>query len=91
MFNRITSFFTHIVNKYLPDPLVFAIILTLIVLVLSMLLQHSVVKVIEVWGDGFFNLLAFSMQMCLVVEHLKQLNESAKSFLVHLHHHKKEI
>ena len=67
MFNRITSFFTHIVNKYLPDPLVFAIILTLIVLVLSMLLQHSVVKVIEVWGDGFFNLLAFSMQMCIVV------------------------
>lgn len=67
MLKKVTHYSTNFVNKYLPDPLVFAIILTLIVLVISMFLQKSVLNVVQIWGDGFFNLLAFSMQMCLVV------------------------
>lgn len=72
MFNKITLFFTNVVNKYLPDPLVFAICLTLIVFVCSIFLQplsfgESTLLVVKIWGDGFFNLLAFGMQMCLVV------------------------
>lgn len=67
MLKRVTHYSTNFVNKFLPDPLVFAIILTLIVLVISMFLQKSVLIVVQVWGDGFFNMLTFSMQMCLVV------------------------
>lgn len=56
------------VQRYLPEPFIFAIILTLLAAVLAMPLCHqSPVEVIENWGGGIWNLLAFSMQMALVL------------------------
>ncbi|PAF49941.1 short-chain fatty acid transporter [Helicobacter sp. 12S02232-10] len=67
MISKIADSMTKIVVRYLPHPLIFAILLTFIMLIISIFLQHSVIKVIHIWGDGFFNLLTFSMQMSLII------------------------
>lgn len=64
----LTSFFDRIVQRYLPDALLFAIILTFFVYVLGIILTDSgPIEMIEHWGTGFWELLAFAMQMSLVV------------------------
>lgn len=68
MVKVISRFFTNVVHKYLPDPLIFAILLTIAVFVLAVLLTpKSPSDLVAMWGDGFWNLLAFSMQMALVL------------------------
>lgn len=66
----LTNFFVKIVNRWLPDAFLFAIILTIVVFVAALLFTNNgVVDMIRYWGgsDGFWGLLAFSMQMALVV------------------------
>lgn len=54
-----TKFFTALMRKYLPDPFVFAIVLTLLTLVLGVVLQgKSVFQMVQFWGKGFWSLLA---------------------------------
>jgi len=68
MVGAISRFFTNIVNKYLPDPLVFAILLTIITFILGITITpHSAIDMVNMWGNGFWNLLAFAMQMALVL------------------------
>jgi short-chain fatty acids transporter len=55
-------------QRYLPDPFLFVIILTFFVGGLSLALTESTpLQVVEYWGGGFWGLLAFSMQMILVL------------------------
>lgn len=64
----ITNFFDRLVQRYLPDAYLFAIILTFIVFFLGVIFtENSPVEMLAHWGDGFWDLLAFSMQMALVV------------------------
>lgn len=57
-----------VVQRYLPEPFIFAIILTFIAVLLAMPICHQTpVEVVEHWGNGVWNLLAFSMQMALVL------------------------
>ncbi|MCT8137460.1 short-chain fatty acid transporter [Anaerobacillus sp. CMMVII] len=66
--NRITSFTNKIMQRYLPDPFLFVIILTLVVFGLGVVLTNSSPKdMVVFWGDGFWNLLAFAMQMVLIL------------------------
>jgi len=59
---------TSLVSRYLPDPLVFAILLTVLVFGLGIALTPSTpLDMVRMWGDGFWNLLAFAMQMALVL------------------------
>ncbi|MCT4604779.1 MAG: short-chain fatty acid transporter [Marinisporobacter sp.] len=68
MFKRITKLFVSLVQKYLPDPFLFAVILTLVVLGLGMVTTgQGVVDMVMHWSGGFWKLLAFSMQMALVL------------------------
>jgi short-chain fatty acids transporter len=68
MIKAISRFFTNIVHRFLPDPLIFAIFLTLLVFVLGLALTPKTpLDMIGLWGDGFWNLLAFSMQMALIL------------------------
>ncbi|HBJ80936.1 short-chain fatty acid transporter [Pseudothermotoga sp.] len=68
MLRVLGSAFSRFAKKWLPDALIFAIILTLLTFVLGMLIQHkSPVDMIRYMGDGFWNLLSFAMQMCLVL------------------------
>lgn len=68
MFQKVIRGCVNVVQKYLPEPLIFAIILTLVAALLAMPICHqSPLEVIEHWGDGVWGLLAFSMQMALVL------------------------
>ncbi|TFJ94285.1 short-chain fatty acid transporter [Lentibacillus salicampi] len=64
----LTSFFDRMVQRYLPDAFLFAIILTIIVFLLGMgITGSSPVDMVSYWGTGFWDLLAFAMQMSLIV------------------------
>ncbi|RIU94448.1 short-chain fatty acid transporter [Oceanobacillus picturae] len=64
----ITRFCDRMVQRYLPDAFLFAIILTLAVFILGMIFtDSSPVDMVSYWGDGFWDLLAFAMQMSLIV------------------------
>ncbi|MBQ7999071.1 MAG: short-chain fatty acid transporter [Bacteroidales bacterium] len=57
-----------LIRKYLPDPFVFAIILTIVAALAAMISTgQSPLDVVENWGGGVWSLLAFSMQMALVL------------------------
>jgi short-chain fatty acids transporter len=64
----LSNFFTIIVQRYLPDPFVFALLLTLILFFAGIgFTPHGPLEMIQFWGNGFWNLLAFAMQMCLIL------------------------
>ncbi|MBP2078864.1 short-chain fatty acid transporter [Oceanobacillus polygoni] len=64
----LTSFFDRLVQRYLPDAFLFAIILTIFVFLLGVFFTNSgPMEMVTHWGNGFWDLLAFGMQMSLVV------------------------
>ncbi|PAB58450.1 TIGR00366 family protein [Anaeromicrobium sediminis] len=68
MFKKLTKFCVGLVQRYLPDPFLFAVILTLLVLGLGMVTTgQGFMPMINHWSNGFWKLLAFSMQMSLVL------------------------
>lgn len=68
MFQKIIKACVKVVQKYLPEPFIFAIILTLVAAILAMpICRQTPVEVVEHWGNGVWGLLAFSMQMALVL------------------------
>ena len=70
MFKKFTNGCVRVVNRWLPDAFLFAVILSIIVYVGAMLATGmGPLKVLSAWGsnDGFWGLLAFSMQMALVL------------------------
>ncbi|GAB7536801.1 TIGR00366 family protein [Burkholderia sp. 22PA0099] len=68
MISRISRFFTQIVHRVLPDPLIFAIFLTVVTFVLAFsLTPKPPAELVLLWGSGFWNLLAFTMQMALIL------------------------
>ncbi len=68
MLNKVASPFTKLVERYLPDPFIFVILLTIITLVIANLATPATtLEVIASWGSGFWNLLSFAMQMLLVL------------------------
>ena len=67
MLNRASQPLVRLVDRYLPDPYIFVLILTLVAAVAAMAVEgQSPVAVMDMWGKGFWNLLTFSMQMLLV-------------------------
>ena len=65
---RIIRFSNTMMERYLPDPFLFVIILTLVVFGLGLgLTGSSPVEMVSFWGEGFWALLEFSMQMVLVL------------------------
>ncbi|MDM7459415.1 MAG: short-chain fatty acid transporter [Paracoccus sp. (in: a-proteobacteria)] len=59
---------TRLMERWLPDAFIFVIILTLIAALAAILGQGvGPVELIEFWGNGFWALLSFSMQMLLVL------------------------
>ncbi|AZN35575.1 TIGR00366 family protein [Iodobacter ciconiae] len=84
MINRLSNFMTAFVSKYLPDPLIFALLLTIITFFSAWgLTDNTPVSLVKMWGDGFWNLLAFGMQMALVVVtgHALASSQPVKSLL----------
>lgn len=64
----VAGFFTDLMDKYLPDPLVIAMLLTALTMVLAMIFRGSgFLNVVDYWGEGFWGLLEFTMQMTVVL------------------------
>ena len=62
------KFCVRLVQRWLPEPFIFAILLTFVAAVIAMPVCHQTpVEVVEHWGGGVWNLLAFAMQMALVL------------------------
>jgi short-chain fatty acids transporter len=54
--------------KYLPDPSIFAVLLTFIAFVLGLMFTNTTpLQMLNNWYKGFWELLTFSMQMALMV------------------------
>ncbi|MFN3686314.1 short-chain fatty acid transporter [Salinarimonas sp.] len=55
-------------DRYLPDAFVFVLVLTIVAAASAIAFEGAgPLEVVEMWGDGFWGLLAFSMQMLLVL------------------------
>lgn len=68
MINKILMFFVNLMQKYLPDPFTLAWLITLVVCVMALGLTNTgPMDIINYWGGGFFKILAFAMQMTLVL------------------------
>ena len=67
MFKKIINASIKLVQNYLPEPFIFASLLTLVAFVIAMpVCRQSPIEVLENWGSGVWSLLAFSMQMALI-------------------------
>ncbi|WP_312091454.1 short-chain fatty acid transporter [Aminipila sp.] len=68
MFKKLTNGCVTLVNRFLPDPFIFCIILTIVVFVAAVPLAGlTPMEIVNAWGGGVWGLLAFSMQMSLVL------------------------
>lgn len=66
--HRLVMFFVNLMNKYLPEPFTVAWLISLVVVVLALVFTGATpVQIATYWGNGFWDLLAFAMQMSLVL------------------------
>ena len=65
---RMTEKFQDIAERWVPDSYVIALVLSVITFFLAiMFTEASPYKIVQAWGQGFWTLLSFSMQMTLIV------------------------
>ena len=68
MLKKISNGCVHIVQRYLPDPFIFCILLTIVVFIAAIPAAGATpLQVVGFWGTSIWSLLAFSMQMALVL------------------------
>jgi short-chain fatty acids transporter len=69
MLARLGEIFSRWAERWVPDPFVLAVVLTLITLAAGVGLSGSVEEVLRGWYGGFSStpLLAFALQMCLIL------------------------
>lgn len=67
-FAMLTNASVALVNRYLPSPFVFSIMLTLIAFVAAILVTgQGIIDVAGSWGKGLWSLHGFAMQMALIL------------------------
>ena len=68
MLKATAGFFVRLVERWMPDPFVIAVLLTLLVFVLAVAVAgFGPVDAVTAWGDSFWNLLTFTMQIVLTL------------------------
>ena len=68
MFQKIINGSVRLVQRWLPEPFIFAIVLTLVAALVAMpVCRQTPLEVLDHWGGGVWGLLAFAMQMALVL------------------------
>lgn len=68
MLRKLASIFTFIMRHYLPDAYLFAILLTFLAGILALLFTDTgYIKLVRAWGDGVYGIIAFAMQMILIL------------------------
>ncbi|MFT5133026.1 MAG: short-chain fatty acids transporter, partial [Gammaproteobacteria bacterium] len=76
--------FVVLVERFYPDPFVFAIILTFVTIILSLgLTDAGPQQTILAWGDGLSSLFAFTSQICitLIAAHALSHTDAVKKAL----------
>jgi short-chain fatty acids transporter len=80
----LTRFFVAIMQKYLPDAFLFAVILTFLAFIAAFAItDKDLMFIVNAWGNGLWGLLAFAMQMILIVVtgHTMAISKPMKSLL----------
>lgn len=68
MLRHATRFCVRYAERYVPDPYLYAVLLTFITVVAAMIWTPSdPVKIIGAWYNGLWSILAFAMQMALIL------------------------
>ncbi|MBI4054716.1 MAG: short-chain fatty acid transporter [Elusimicrobia bacterium] len=68
MLSRLATRLTRFSEKIIPSAFTIACLLTLLTFLAARLLTpHSTSRLIIFWGDGFWTLLEFGMQICLII------------------------
>ncbi|TQV72145.1 short-chain fatty acid transporter [Aliikangiella marina] len=84
MIKASADFFSRVMQRWLPDAFLFAVILSAIVFLCGMFFQNqSLIQMADHWGNGFWKLLTFSMQMVLilVLGHILAMSKPVSVFL----------
>lgn len=84
MLRKLAAFFTYIMKHYLPDAYLFSILLTFLSAVLALIFTDAnYIKVISEWGNGLYGIVAFAMQMILILitGHALALTPPIQAFL----------
>ena len=65
---KIGSYLIRLSMKYMPDPSIFAVVLTFIAFLLGVFVANvSPMQMVVNWYKGFWSLLSFAMQMALII------------------------
>lgn len=65
---RLAGLFVRIARNYLPDAYLFAVILTFAAFILALFLTgKGPMELVNMWGKGLWGILAFAMQMTLIL------------------------
>lgn len=68
MIRRLAGFFVRLAQLYMPDPFLFAILLTAVAYAMAMgMTPHSPMALVGFWYDGLWKILSFAMQMILIL------------------------
>ena len=68
MLQKVSHFFDHLMQKYTPDPYVIAVLLTFLIFILSFITTpHGPTDLILFWGNGFWSLISFTLQMVMIL------------------------
>ncbi|MEA2060673.1 MAG: TIGR00366 family protein [Thermodesulfobacteriota bacterium] len=68
MIRGIGKIFDEWAHRWMPNPMLFAILLTFIAYILGLIFTDSgPFEMIQHWNKGFWALLKFGMQMCLIL------------------------
>ena len=66
--NRFVGFFVGLAERYLPDAFLFAVVLTLITMLLAAIfVTTNVLELIGAWYNGLWSILTFALQMALIL------------------------
>ena len=87
MLRRLTRIFVRYAERYIPDPYLYALILTFVTAIAALVWTASDAnKIVASWYDGIWAILAFAMQMALILSTGVALAEAApvKRALQHL-------
>lgn len=84
MLHSMARFFVVLVQRYLPDAYLFAVLLTFVAFVMALALTgKGALDLVMMWGNGLYGILAFAMQMILILVtgHALASSKAIKSFL----------
>ena len=68
MIARLAAFFDRLMREYTPDPFLLCLFLTLVILLMGVFLTPASSKdMVVYWGQGFWGLISFTLQMVMIL------------------------